>query len=97
MSWLKKTTDAAKSAATLLGGSVAFIKRQFNVTVTDDQVDALEAKARQVSDQIEAILADYIDDIPGVPTIVATLAASLAMKAVDAAIAGAGEAVKAKN
>mgnify|MGYP000290536201 CR=1 FL=1 len=46
---------------------------------------------------VEAVLVDLIDEIPGVPRIVAKIAAACAMKIIDAAIAGAGEGVKARN
>lgn len=97
MSWKDYVTTAALKAANALGDSVAFIKRKTGLAVSDAQVDDLQAKARAASDQIEAVLVELIDDIPGVPNIVAKIAAHAAMQALDAAIAAAGESVKAHN
>jgi hypothetical protein len=97
MSWKKKIINAATEVAETLGNSVAYIKRQFGVTVTDEQVDAAVQHADAVTDELTKVLAAYVDSIPGVPSIVANLAAQTAMKIVDSAIAGAGEAIKARN
>lgn len=97
MSWKDYVTTAALKAANALGDSVAFIKRKTGVAVSDAKVDELQAKARAASDKIEAALVELIDDIPGVPNIVAKIAAHAAMQALDAAIAAAGESVKARN
>lgn len=97
MNWKSYVATAAAKAADVLGDSIAFIKRKAGVTVSDEKVDELQAKARIAAEQIEAALVELIDDIPGVPNIVAKIAAHAAMQAVDAAIAAAGESIKANN
>lgn len=97
MSWTSKIKSALKAAAETVGNSVAYINREFGITVSDEQVDAAVATADAVTDQLVGVLERYIDGIPGVPTAVAHIAAQAAMNAIDAAIAGAGETIKANN
>lgn len=97
MSW-KSWVQAQLTAATqTLGDSIAYLKRKTGLTITDRQADALAAKAQKAIADIEAILAGVIDEIPGVPSIVAKIGAHAAAQVLDAAIAGAAEAVKANN
>lgn len=87
----------ARQAADVLGKSVAYIKGKTGITVSDAQVDAATAKARALKDGLTKLLEEYIDDVPGVPNFVAHAAAQAATMVVDAAIAGAGEAIKRNN
>lgn len=97
MKWTAWVANAAAEAKEKLGDSVAYLKGKFGVAPSDPQVDAAQAKAKAAVDKIEAILADLIDELPGVPRVVATLGAHAAAQLVDAAIAAAADTVKANN
>lgn len=97
MSWTDGVKNALASAAKTVGNSVAFIKGKFGVSVSDAQADQGVVKAEAVAADLVKVLEAYIDSIPGVPSIVAHLAAEAALKIIDSAIAGAGEAIKANN
>lgn len=97
MSWKTSLSKRLGEAAKTLGASVGFLRKTMGATVTDAQVDGAVKKADELTDRLEALLVEYIDDIPGVPNILAKLAAEQALRVIDAAIAGAGEAVKARN
>lgn len=84
-------------ASDMVGDSVRLAKRTFGAAPTDEQADAAAAKVREAVAKVEAIAAAAIDEIPGVPTVVAKLAAHAFATILTAAVAGATQAVKDNN
>ena len=97
MSWASDVVKGRMSAAEALGRSFAKLKSVFGVSVSDSELDTLQTRAVDLVDKARKLVADEIDGIPGVPSIVADIAAQALAHVVDAAIAGAIEAAKKAN
>jgi uncharacterized membrane protein len=103
MSYLTELIGHRITKEQALAKSVGYIRRKLGLSVTDAQVDsvvvAAEAAASQAANSMQVALTAFIRaQAPMLPAeVIATVAATAALNVVDAAIAGAGNVVKANN
>lgn len=80
-----------------VAGSVRFGLETFGVAPSDTAIDRASFKVSAAVDKVEMLLTDAIDEIPGVPRIVASLLAAQLGAGLQAAIAAAAEGAKMAN
>jgi hypothetical protein len=93
-SWASGLVD---SVTDVVGDSVRLAKKTFGAAPTDAQADAAALKVQGVVKNVETLIAEAIDEIPGVPRVVAKFAAAAVASILMSAVAGATEAVKENN
>jgi hypothetical protein len=102
-SYLSQLLHRRLSVAQALGKSVGYLKAKAGLTPTDAQVDDVVAKAEAAAQfaatAVQTAFADYIrTHAPLLPAdVIAAQAATVGLHIIDAAIAGAGNVVKANN
>jgi hypothetical protein len=80
-----------------VAGSVRFVHKALGIKASDAQIEKALARAQQAMRDVEAILVEAIDEIPGVPRIAAKgLAAGVGL-GLQMAIAAAAEGAKTAN
>ena len=98
MSWL---TDLLRRRSTLqevVAKSADKLTELTGIRPTDEQADTIAQRVDDATDMAERAFRELIEaKMPGLPAAVATLAVTTALNTIDAAVAGAMEAVKAKN
>lgn len=101
MSWFTEMRDGvftvAKTAAASLTKFYTILKANFGLQYSDAQVDEQAARIEALIPKVRDLIAQEIDDIPGVPTVLADLAAQLVGRLLDAGLAGSIEAAKQIN
>jgi len=101
MKWADKikagVADVAGDLSASLTKLYAVAKDTFGVKYTDAQATASAAKIAAVIPKVRALLAQELDDIPGVPTILADLGAQMVGRLLDAGLAGGLEMAKNVN
>lgn len=80
-----------------VAGSVRFVHKKLGIKASDEKIDRAMKRAQQAVRDVEAILVEAIDEIPGVPRIAAKgLAAGVGL-GLQMAIAAAAEGAKTAN
>lgn len=92
--WVNNGLHAVRDGVT---DSVVYVFSKLKHSYSDDDVDKVVATADAAIVEIEKILAAAIDNIPGVPTVIASIGAQAAGSILQAAIAGATQAAKEFN
>jgi hypothetical protein len=98
MSYLSQLKARQITAKEFLAKSVAYLKAKVGLTVSDEAVDDAVAAAEILIDAVEAAVKAYLASaLPQLPAALAASAATGVLNHIDAAIAGAGNVVKANN
>lgn len=98
MSWLTSVIRGKMTASEVLARSTVYLKTKLGVTVSDDKVDEAVKVTDDLTDQLEAVIKAYLAaQLPALPAAIATQAVTAALNTIDAAIAGAGNVIKANN
>lgn len=98
MSYLSQLKNHQITAKVFLAKSTRYLKEKAGLTVSDDAVDAAVAAADKLTDAVETAVKAYIaSTLPQLPAELAASAATAVLTHLDAAIAGAGNVIKANN
>lgn len=90
-------TTGLAAATDVVGDSVRLAKKTFGVAPSDAEIELAASKVQQAVQKVEAVIAEALDEIPGVPRFVAKLAAQGVAQILMAAVASAAEAAKDAN
>lgn len=95
MSYLSQLRNRQISTKQFLAKSVNYLSAKMGLTVSDAAVDAAVARTDHLTDTLNDLIGGYIKAaLPGLPAAIAIAATNAALNTIDAAIAGAGQAIK---
>ncbi len=97
MKWLDKITGIFTAGNDGLSDSIIKANEVAKVVLSSEQKAQIRSKVKESLARVQSILVDLVDEIPGVPRSVATLGVTLLVNALEAAIASAIQAAKAKK
>jgi len=98
MSWLTDLIRRRSTLSEVLAKSFGKLQSVTGVKLDDDDADAITRRVDEATNAAERVFRDLIEaKAPGLPAAVATLAVATALQTIDAAVAGAMQAVKDRN